>query len=62
MCCLSTVTNPLGGLDFISRPYIGQWLCVDAELAIGQLSHGTSGLNNPWHRIYGQPDETWLRQ
>ena len=31
------------------------WLCVDAELAIGQYRlgvHGTCGLNNPWHHLW----------
>ena len=36
------------------RSYTVCWLCVDAELAIGQWSlgvHGTCGLINPWHHL-----------
>ena len=41
-------------LDLISRDlYTGCWLCVDAELAIGQcrlrVRARACGLNNPWH-------------
>ena len=41
-------------LDDNSKSYTGCWLCVDAELAIGQCRlwvHGTCGLINPWHHL-----------
>ena len=39
---------------FDEPSYTGCWLCVDAELAIGQCRlgvHGTCGLKNPWHHL-----------
>ena len=38
------------------------WLCVDAELAIGQYRlgvHGICGLNNPWHHLRKMSSWVW---
>ena len=42
--------------------YTGCWLCVDAELAIGQCRlgvHGTCGLINSWH--HKRKKSSWVR-
>ena len=40
-CCLSVAANPESRLDLISRVLCtGCWLCVDAELAVGQCRPG----------------------